>query len=181
MRHHAPNVARSGRWATTACCAATRPTPATSHGCSTASKAAMCFTDPPYNVALGDHGGQQQGQRRRRIENDALPPEQWEAFVRGWAQQPAQQRRRRALHLHEHARSGRWSRASSTRKAGTGATRSSGPRTASSSAAPTTSGSTSRSGTAGAKALKHYWCGDRDQGDVWKIERPSAVRPASRR
>ena len=46
---------------------------------------AMCFTDPPYNVALGDHGGQQRGQRRRRIANDALPPEQWEAFVRGWA------------------------------------------------------------------------------------------------
>ena len=43
------------------------------------------FTDPPYNVALGDHGGQQRGQRKRRIQNDALPPEQWEAFVRGWA------------------------------------------------------------------------------------------------
>ena len=33
---------------------------------------AMAFTDPPYNVALGDHGGQQRGQRRRRIQNDAL-------------------------------------------------------------------------------------------------------------
>ena len=44
----------------------------------------MSFTDPPYNVALGDHGGRQRGQRRRRIENDALPPEQWESFVRGW-------------------------------------------------------------------------------------------------
>ncbi|HLF72170.1 MAG TPA: ParB N-terminal domain-containing protein, partial [Dehalococcoidia bacterium] len=48
-------------------------------------KAAMAFTDPPYNVSLGDHGGQQRGQRRRRIENDALPPEQWEAFVRSWS------------------------------------------------------------------------------------------------
>ena len=48
-------------------------------------RAAMCVTDPPYNVALGDHGGQQQGTRRRRIQNDALPPEQWEAFCRGWA------------------------------------------------------------------------------------------------
>ena len=46
---------------------------------------AMCFTDPPYNVALGDHGGQQRGQRKRRIANDAMPPEQWEAFCRGWA------------------------------------------------------------------------------------------------
>jgi ParB-like chromosome segregation protein Spo0J len=48
-------------------------------------RAQMAFTDPPYNVSLGDHGGQQRGQRRRRIENDALPPEQWEAFCRGWA------------------------------------------------------------------------------------------------
>ncbi len=48
-------------------------------------RAAMCFTDPPYNVALGNHGGQQQGQRKRRLKNDALQPEQWEAFCRGWA------------------------------------------------------------------------------------------------
>jgi len=46
-------------------------------------KAAMAFTDPPYNVALGDHGGA--GTRRRRIQNDALPAEHWEAFCRGWA------------------------------------------------------------------------------------------------
>ncbi len=45
----------------------------------------MTFTDPPYNVALGDHGGRQRGQRRRRLANDALSPERWEAFVRGWA------------------------------------------------------------------------------------------------
>ena len=63
--------------------------------------------------------------------------------------------------------------ASWKRKAPTGPTRSSGPRTASSSAGPTTSGSTSRSGTAGGRASKHHWCGDRDQGDVWQIDRPS--------
>ena len=45
----------------------------------------MVFTDPPYNVSLGDHGGQGRGQRRRRIANDALDPVAWEAFVRGWA------------------------------------------------------------------------------------------------
>src|SRR5665811_181369 len=48
-------------------------------------KAAMVFTDPPYNVALGGHGGQQRGQKKRRIQNDALPPDEWEAFCRGWA------------------------------------------------------------------------------------------------
>ena len=46
---------------------------------------AMAFTDPPYNVALGDHGGQQRGQTKRRIQNDAMPPEEWAAFCRAWA------------------------------------------------------------------------------------------------
>ena len=45
---------------------------------------AMCFTDPPYNVSLGDHGGQQRGSRKRRIANDAMGREEWEDFVRGW-------------------------------------------------------------------------------------------------
>ncbi len=47
--------------------------------------AAMCFTDPPYGVSLGDHGGQQLGQRKRRLKNDALPREAWESFCRGWS------------------------------------------------------------------------------------------------
>jgi DNA modification methylase len=47
-------------------------------------QAAIAFTDPPYNVALGDHGGQPRGARRRRIANDALDPIAWEAFVRAW-------------------------------------------------------------------------------------------------
>jgi DNA modification methylase len=45
----------------------------------------MCFTDPPYNVSLGDHGGSQPGQSRRRIRNDSMAPEAWETFCRGWA------------------------------------------------------------------------------------------------
>ena len=48
-------------------------------------RAAMAFTDPPYNVAYGDHGGQQRGQRKRRIENDAMPRAAFETFCRGWA------------------------------------------------------------------------------------------------
>jgi len=48
-------------------------------------QAALCFTDPPYNVAMGDHGGQGRGQRKRRIANDAMDPIAWEAFVRGFA------------------------------------------------------------------------------------------------
>lgn len=45
----------------------------------------MAFTDPPYNVSLGDHGGNQPGQHRRRLKNDSLAPEAWLKFCRGWA------------------------------------------------------------------------------------------------
>jgi DNA modification methylase len=48
-------------------------------------QADLCFTDPPYNVAMGDHGGQRRGRRKRRIANDAMDKEAWEAFVRGFA------------------------------------------------------------------------------------------------
>lgn len=47
-------------------------------------KADMAFTDPPYNVNLGNHGGARRRGRRRKIANDSLPPEEWEAFVRAW-------------------------------------------------------------------------------------------------
>jgi DNA modification methylase len=45
----------------------------------------VAFTDPPYNVGYGDHGGQQRGARKRRIANDAMTPEAWDAFCRAWA------------------------------------------------------------------------------------------------
>jgi DNA modification methylase len=45
----------------------------------------MAFTDPPYNVSLGSHGGRQRGQSRRALKNDALAPDAWETFCRGWA------------------------------------------------------------------------------------------------
>ena len=48
-------------------------------------RAGMAFTDPPYNVSLGDHGGHRPGARRRRIANDSLDPVAWETFVRSWA------------------------------------------------------------------------------------------------
>ena len=47
-------------------------------------KAAMAFTDPPYNVAYGDHGGQARGTRKRRLANDAMPAAEWEAFCQKW-------------------------------------------------------------------------------------------------
>ncbi|HJX67357.1 MAG TPA: ParB N-terminal domain-containing protein, partial [Candidatus Limnocylindrales bacterium] len=48
-------------------------------------QASIAFTDPPYNVSLGDHGGQQRGARRRRIANDSMDAISWEVFVRSWA------------------------------------------------------------------------------------------------
>ncbi len=46
-------------------------------------KAQLAVTDPPYNVDYGASRGS--GKRRRRITNDAMSPQQWEEFVRGWA------------------------------------------------------------------------------------------------
>ena len=48
-------------------------------------KAAMAFTDPPYNVDYGEHGGAKRKGRKRKIANDALPPDEWGTFVAGWA------------------------------------------------------------------------------------------------
>ena len=48
-------------------------------------QATRAFTNPPYNVAVGDHGGQGRGKRKRRIANDALPEAEWEAFCTAWA------------------------------------------------------------------------------------------------
>ncbi len=47
-------------------------------------KAALAFTDPPYNVDYGHHGNPRWG-RNRPIKNDSLSTEEWEAFCRSWA------------------------------------------------------------------------------------------------
>jgi DNA modification methylase len=49
-------------------------------------KADLAFTDPPYGVDLGRHGGQRPTARRRTMSNDDLPAEEWEPFVRSWAE-----------------------------------------------------------------------------------------------
>jgi DNA modification methylase len=136
-------------------------------------RAAMAFTDPPYNVSLGDHGGQQRGQRRRRLKNDALPPEQWESFVRAWSRNllasvdgavyVCMSTKEWPLVSRVLAEEGaHWSdtvvwvkdrfvlgRADYQRQY-----------------EPIYFG--------WREGAEHYWCGDRDQSDVWRIERPSA-------
>ena len=44
------------------------------------SKANMAFTDPPYNVDYGNHGGAQQSGRKRTVANDDLGDE-FESFL----------------------------------------------------------------------------------------------------
>jgi DNA modification methylase len=133
----------------------------------------MVFTDPPYNVAVGDHGGQQEGQRKRRIKNDSLPPEQWEVFCRGWAAN---------LLAHVHGAlyvcmstkewplvsrvlkeaGGHWSDTLIWQKDRFVLGRADYQR----SYEPLWYG--------WREGAKRHWCGDRDQSDVWKVPRPSA-------
>ncbi len=135
-------------------------------------KAQVAFTDPPYNVALGDHGGQQRNQRRRRIQNDALPAEQWESFVRGWSRNLLQSVDG-ALYICMSSKEwplvskvleeegGHWSDTIIWSKDRFVLGRADYQRQYE----PIWYGW--REGT------QHFWRGDRDQGDVWKIDRPS--------
>jgi DNA modification methylase len=132
----------------------------------------MCFTDPPYGVSLGNHGGQQRGARRRRIANDSLPRVQWEAFCRSWAQNlvvnvdgaiyvcmstkewPTVSRVLEEVGAH-------WSDTVIWAKDRFTLGRADYQRQYE----PIWFG--------WREGAKHHWCGDRDQGDIWNIPRPS--------
>ncbi len=135
-------------------------------------RAAMAFTDPPYNVSLGDHGGQQRGSRRRRIANDALTPEAWEAFVRAWARNLLD-RVDGALYVCMSTKEwplvsrvleelgGHWSDTIVWAKDRFVLGRADYQRQYE----PIWYG--------WREGASHHWCGDRDQGDVWNIPRPA--------
>jgi DNA modification methylase len=135
-------------------------------------KAAMAFTDPPYNVSLGDHGGRQRGSRRRRIANDALTPEVWEAFVRAWARNLLD-RVDGALYVCMSTKEwplvsrvleelgGHWSDTIIWAKDRFVLGRADYQRQYE----PIWYG--------WREGASHHWCGDRDQGDVWNIPRPA--------
>jgi DNA modification methylase len=133
---------------------------------------AMCFTDPPYNVSLGDHGGQHRGQKRRRIQNDAMPPEQWSAFIRGWAKNLIDSvdgaiylcmstKEWASVSRALEEAGGHWSDTIIWKKDRFVMGRSDYQRQYE----PIWFG--------WREGVKHHWCGDRDQGDVWEIGRPS--------
>jgi len=135
-------------------------------------KAAMAFTDPPYNVSLGDHGGRQRGSRRRRIVNDALTPEAWEAFVQAWARNLLDYVDG-ALYICMSTKEwpvvsrvleesgGHWSDTIIWAKDRFVLGRADYQRQYE----PVWYG--------WREGASHHWCGDRDQGDVWNIPRPA--------
>jgi DNA modification methylase len=134
--------------------------------------AAMSFTDPPYNVDLGNHGGQGRGARRRRIANDALDPLAWEGFVRAWARNLLTSvdgaiyccMSSKELPLVSRVlaeEGGHWSDTIIWRKDRFVLGRADYQRAYE----PIWYG--------WREDATHHWCGDRDQDDVWNIDRPS--------
>jgi DNA modification methylase len=133
---------------------------------------AMAFTDPPYNVALGDHGGQARGRRRRRIANDDLDPTAWEEFVRAWGRNLlafvdgavycAMSSKELPLLCRVLAEEGgHWSDTIIWVKDRFVLGRADYQR----SYEPIWYG--------WREGAQHHWCGARDQGDVWEIARPA--------
>ena len=136
-------------------------------------KAAMSFTDPPYNVNYETDGKNPRWRNDRRpIANDALPEEEFEAFCLGWAKNLIE-RVDGALYI---CMSGKewpmvsrvlleqgahWSTTIIWAKDRFTLGRADYQRQYE----PIWYGWRERA--------KHHWCGDRDQGDVWNIERPS--------
>jgi DNA modification methylase len=133
--------------------------------------AAMCFTDPPYNVSLGDHGGQQRGQRRRRIQNDAMSAQEFDAFCSRWMPNVigsvdgaiyiamSSKELPRVTRIFE-AAGGHWSDYVIWKKDRFTLGRADYQRQYE----PILFG--------WREGAKHQWHGGRDQGDVWEIERP---------
>lgn len=134
---------------------------------------AMAFQDPPYNAKIGKHGGQQPGARSRPIANDDLDPVAWGLFVQGWAANLLRVVDG-ALYICMSSKEwptmgrvlaeagGHWSDTLIWTKDRFTLGRSSYQRAYE----PIWFG-----WREGARA---HWCGDRDQSDVWAIERPSA-------
>jgi DNA modification methylase len=132
----------------------------------------MAFTDPPYNVGMGDHGGQGRGSRRRRMTNDVLDPAAWELFARGWAR-TLLDATDGALYVFMSCKEwptvsrllaeagGHWSTTIIWSKDRFTLGRADYQRAYE----PIWYGW--RDG------VDHYWCGDRDQSDVWAIPRPA--------
>ena len=134
--------------------------------------ASLAFTDPPYNVSYGDHGGQQRGSRKRRVRNDSLSPEDWEAFCRAWAKNLLKSVEG-AIYICMSTKEwptvsrileelgGHWSDTIIWAKDRFVLGRADYQRQYE----PIWYG--------WREEANHHWCGDRDQGDIWTIDRPA--------
>jgi DNA modification methylase len=135
-------------------------------------QSAIAFTDPPYNVDLGNHGGQAPRARRRPMANDALDPAAWEAFVRAWARNLVASVDG-ALYVCMSSKEwplvsrvlaeegGHWSDTLIYAKDRFVLGRADYQRAYE----PIWYG--------WREGARHFWCGDRDQSDVWEIARPA--------
>jgi DNA modification methylase len=133
-------------------------------------KAAMSFTDPPYNVSYG--ASQNPRHKKRSIQNDSMTDEQWEAFCRGWVRNVLASVDG-ALYVCMSGKEwptvsrilaeagGHWSTTLIWEKDRFVLGRSDYQRAYE----PIWYG--------WREGAKHHFAGGRDQGDVWKIERPS--------
>ena len=135
-------------------------------------RAQMVFTDPPYNVAYGEHGGAAQAGRRRGIQNDDLGEGFYDFLLAACRNlltctDGAVYVCMSSSELHTLQKAfvdagGHWSTfiiwAKNTFTLG----RSDYQRQYE----PILYG--------WREGAKHHWCGDRDQGDVWSFDKPTA-------
>ncbi len=135
-------------------------------------RAAMAFTDPPYNVDYGNHGGAPRGGRKRTVANDDLGEEfgpfleracrNLLEFTDGAIYICMSSSQLHTLQRAFVSAGGHWSTfiiwAKNTFTIG----RSDYQRQYE----PILYG--------WREGVKHHWCGDRDQGDVWHVEKPTA-------
>jgi DNA modification methylase len=131
---------------------------------------AMAITDPPYNVNYDGKAGS-----RRKIANDAMDPAEWEEFARGVAKSLARVVDG-ALYVFMSCKEWptiarileeegcHWSTTIIWAKDRFTLGRSDYQREFE----PAWYG--------WPKGRKHHWCGDRDQGDVWRFQRPAASK-----
>jgi DNA modification methylase len=134
---------------------------------------AMTFADPPYGVDFGHHGGQAPRTRRRTMANDNLAPDAWAAFVGAFATLVVE-RTAGAIYVCMSSQAwptvaqaladagGHWSDTLIYRKDRFVLGRADYQRAYE----PIWYG--------WKEGRRHFWCGDRDQSDVWDIDRPDA-------
>ena len=136
-------------------------------------RAAMTWSDPPFNVDLGNHGGRPRTGKRRTMANDAMPSAEWSTFVRAFLT-PILELTDGAIYLAMSSKEwpilcqtfielgGHWSNSLIWDKGNFVLGRAPYQRQFE----PILFG--------WREGAPHAWYGGRDKGDVWRIDRPSS-------